>query len=43
MDDIRKLIEKNGLILAKEIDGLEQIFNRFENMVNYDNFLSLSF
>ena len=33
MEELKTLIEKTGLILAKEVDGLEQIFNRYENMV----------
>ena len=33
MDEMKTLIEKTGLILSKEVDGLEQIFNRYENMV----------
>jgi hypothetical protein len=33
MEEIKHLIEKTGLMLAKEVDGLEQIFNRYENMV----------
>jgi|688.fasta_scaffold2218227_2 hypothetical protein len=34
MEEIKHLIEKTGLMIAKEIGGLEQIFNRYENMVN---------
>lgn len=33
MESISKSIEKTGLNITKQIDGLEQIFNRFENYV----------
>ena len=33
MNEIKVSIEKTGLFFAKGVDGLEQIFNRFENMV----------
>jgi hypothetical protein len=41
MIDVRKSIEKTGLVLAKEIDGLEQIFNRFENLVFFKDSIQL--